>query len=373
MVLQAFDETLHRVVAIKLLAPQLATSSPNLDPSEGLAQPFMELPFRRMLEVNKSSRWKRRAMWPGRSVNSSTMGGRLAMEPEREGPIKAIVQLLSEEIDEVIRALREHLKETSPEQLKRAKGIARVEEDTLRPGVKNVRVVPGMTSKPPRTTKEQPMPGPNRPDLCDAPRAPMPMKVRPMLATPADRPFDRPGWVFEVKWEGYRAIAEVDKGRIRLYSGNGLSFTERYHPVAAALAKIPHRVVLDGELVVLDDKGHSNPEALQTYRSHRSTGKLVYQVFDILYLDGHDLRGLPLIRRKEILRQILPAVPGLAICDHVEEGGLAFFDAAAKAGVKGMIAKDGASKYIPGSRSDCWLKVRAEEHPRQRKPWWKFW
>jgi bifunctional non-homologous end joining protein LigD len=201
----------------------------------------------------------------------------------------------------------------------------------------------------------------------------MPTNIRPMLATPVDKPFDRAGWVFEIKWEGYRAIAELDEGRVRLYSGNGLSFSERYQAVASALAKIPHRAVLDGELVVLDDKGHSSLLALETYRSHRSIGRLTYQIFDILYLDGHDLRGLPLIQRKEILGQVLPKLPGLAFCDHVEERGLAYFDALATAGVEGMIAKDAASKYIAGRRSGCWLKVKAEEHPRQRKPWWKFW
>jgi bifunctional non-homologous end joining protein LigD len=98
---------------------------------------------------------------------------------------------------------------------------------------------------------------------------------------------------------------------------------------------------------------------LQNYRSHRTAGHLVYEVFDILHLDGHDLRGLHLIRRKEILRQILPAIPDLAFCDHIEEQGLAFFDAVKKAGLEGMIAKDGASKYRAGRRSDCWLKVKA--------------
>jgi bifunctional non-homologous end joining protein LigD len=134
----------------------------------------------------------------------------------------------------------------------------------------------------------------------------MPTNVRPMLATLVDSPFDRAGWIFELKWDGYRVIAEVDKGRVRLFSRNGLSFTERYHAVATALEKFRHQTVLDGEVVVLDDKGHPSFEALQNYRSHRTAGHLVYEVFDILYLDGHDLRGLPLIRRKESLRQIMP-------------------------------------------------------------------
>src|SRR5437773_2673918 len=83
--------------------------------------------------------------------------------------------------------------------------------------------------------------GQRGPDLRDAPRAPMPANLRPMLATLVKRPFDRPGWIFEIKWDGYRVIAELDKGHARLYSRNGLSFTERYHAVATALAKIPHR------------------------------------------------------------------------------------------------------------------------------------
>ncbi len=151
----------------------------------------------------------------------------------------------------------------------------------------------------------------NQPDLQDAPRAPMPTNVRPMLATLVDKPFDRAGWVFELKWDGYRAIAEVDKGRVRLYSRNGLSFAERYKPVVAALEKLGHQAVLDGEVVVGGDDGRANFELLQNYGSTK-TGRLLYCVFDLLYLDGHDLRGLPLTRRKEILQRILPEVPRCA-------------------------------------------------------------
>src|SRR5262249_53902727 len=107
-----------------------------------------------------------------------------------------------------------------------------------------------------------------RPDLCDAPRAQMTANVRPMLATLVDKPFDRPGWIFEIKWDGYRIMAQLDNGQVRLYSRNGLPFTGRYPAVAAALAKIPRRAVLDGEVVVLDANGYSDFEALQNYRGH---------------------------------------------------------------------------------------------------------
>src|SRR5581483_10406331 len=122
---------------------------------------------------------------------------------------------------------------------------------------------------------------------------------------------------------------------------------------------VSHQAILDGEVVVLDEKGHSNFEALQNYRSRQTAGHLAYQVFDILYLDGHDLRGLPLIRRKEILQRILPASPGLIFSDHIDDRGLAFFMVVARMGLEGMIGKDGASKYVEGRRSSCWLKVKA--------------
>src|SRR5262249_21214659 len=147
--------------------------------------------------------------------------------------------------------------------------------------------------------------------------------------------------------------------QVRLYSRNGLSFTKRYWPVTAALQKLEHQAVLDGEVVVLDEKGHPSFEGLQNYRNHRATGPLVYQVFDLLHLDGHDLRGLPLRRRKAILQQMLPKAPELSFCEHIEDAGLAFFDAVAKAGLEGMVAKDGNSVYREGRRSDCWLKVKA--------------
>lgn len=186
----------------------------------------------------------------------------------------------------------------------------------------------------------------------------MPANVRPMLATLVHKPFDRPGWLFEIKWDGYRIIAEVSS-RVRLYSRNGLSFTGRYHPIASALEKLGHEAILDGEVVVVDEHGHPDFEALQNYRNRRPGGQLVYYVFDLLYLDGHDLRGLPLIRRKELLQSILPALPGICFCEHVEGQGLAFFNAVSEMGLEGMLAKDGASAYREGKRSDCWLKIKA--------------
>jgi bifunctional non-homologous end joining protein LigD len=194
-------------------------------------------------------------------------------------------------------------------------------------------------------------------DLGGAPRGPMPTNIKPMLATLGGKPFDRRGWLFEIKWDGYRTIAEVSGGRARLYSRNGLSFSQRYRPVTAALANLGHSAVLDGEVVVVDEQGRPDFDALENYRRYQPC--LVYYVFDLLYLDGHDLRDLPLWRRKELLQQILPPLPGVRFCEHIEEEGLVFFSAVSKMGLEGMVAKDGTSSYQEGRRTDRWLKIKA--------------
>jgi bifunctional non-homologous end joining protein LigD len=193
-------------------------------------------------------------------------------------------------------------------------------------------------------------------DLTDAPKAALPRNVKPMLAAAVDRSFDKPGWMFEIKWDGYRAIAEVTAKKTRLYSRKQLSFGA-YGPIVESLKKLGHEAVLDGEIVVLDEAGKSQFQLLQNYKRTKA-GPLVYYVFDLLYLDGHDLRGLPLLRRKQILAAILGDLPNIKLSDHVEERGVAFFDAVAERGLEGMIAKDGAGRYHEGRRSKSWLKVK---------------
>jgi len=197
-------------------------------------------------------------------------------------------------------------------------------------------------------------------DVDDAPRGSMPHEVRPMLAQEVMRPFDREGWMFEVKWDGYRAIAEVEGsgGDVRLYSRNGLSFVERYPPIVEALKSLDHAAVLDGEVVVVDEEGRSQFQWLQEYQAvHKGT--LLYYVFDLLFLDGRDLQDLPLRRRKEVLRQLLSGNGIVRLSDHVEEQGVAFFEAAKKAGLEGVMAKDGQSRYQQGKRGTDWLKIKA--------------
>jgi bifunctional non-homologous end joining protein LigD len=194
-------------------------------------------------------------------------------------------------------------------------------------------------------------------DLSDAPEGPMPRNVRPMLATLVDEPFDRDGWLFEIKWDGYRAIAEVEPGDVRLYSRNLLSYNERFPAVVEALPRIGARAVLDGELVVLDEKGVSQFQLLQNYLRTRR-GTLLYYVFDVLWLDGHDLRDLPLLRRRDILRKALPDLPNIRLSDSIERQGLALFNQASDRGLEGIMGKRGDAPYRAGVRSRDWLKVR---------------
>jgi bifunctional non-homologous end joining protein LigD len=196
-------------------------------------------------------------------------------------------------------------------------------------------------------------------DLRDAPRGPMPRQVEPMLATRFEKPFDHPDWIFEVKWDGYRAIAEVEKQSVRLYSRNQVSLTERYRLIASSLSQLGHNAVLDGEIVVLDEHGRAQFGLLQNY-GRSPNGVLAYFAFDLLYLDGHDLRGLPLLRRKELLAPIIRDLPYVRLSEHIRQHGTAFFAAAERQRVEGIVAKLAQSRYAVGERTRAWLKIKTE-------------
>ena len=126
-----------------------------------------------------------------------------------------------------------------------------------------------------------------------------------MLATLVDQPFDSKDWVYETKWDGFRLVAEVRRDSVRLFSRNGIEVTARYPSIAQALRTITQPCVIDGELVALDAKGRSRFQLLQNALRDEST-KLRYCVFDILFLDGKDMRRKPLLERKALLKQVLP-------------------------------------------------------------------
>jgi bifunctional non-homologous end joining protein LigD len=194
-------------------------------------------------------------------------------------------------------------------------------------------------------------------ELHAAPVKPMPRDVKPMLATLVREPFDHPEWLFEVKWDGYRAIAEIRDGEIALYSRNLLSLQQKFSSIVDALREFRCEAVLDGEIVVVDDEGYPDFQMLQHYQESGS-GHLLYYVFDLLYFQGHDLTGLPLLMRKELLKKILPSLPEIKYSDHVWKDGVLFFTVVKEKGLEGIIAKDAHSAYQMGIRSRQWLKVK---------------
>ncbi|MCI0681222.1 MAG: DNA ligase D [Gemmataceae bacterium] len=202
--------------------------------------------------------------------------------------------------------------------------------------------------------------GPSTTPVTAGRQAEMPHRIKPMLATLVDKPFDRAGWLFEIKWDGFRALAEIERGKVRLYSRNLLSYEQTFAPLVRALEVFGHDAVLDGEIVALDAQGRSQFELLQNYQKSRE-GVLAYYIFDLLYLDGQDLRGVPLRQRKELLASLLGRHPALRLSEHIEERGVAFFKAAADQGLEGIIAKNAASRYREGKRGPEWLKLKARK------------
>lgn len=194
--------------------------------------------------------------------------------------------------------------------------------------------------------------------LKKAPKAKFTTVVQPMLATLVDKPFDEEGWLYEVKWDGYRAIAFLNEGKALLKSRNDKSFDEKFYPVLAALKKWKINAIVDGEVAVLNEKGISDFGSLQNWRSE-ADGALYYYVFDILWLDGKDLSRLPLRERRAILEATVPGNDIIRLSRAFEESGMQFFEAAKKMGLEGIIAKKADSLYEAGNRSKEWLKIKA--------------
>ncbi|QIY90105.1 DNA ligase D [Chryseobacterium gallinarum] len=184
--------------------------------------------------------------------------------------------------------------------------------------------------------------------------------VEPMLATLVDKPFDDEGWVYEVKWDGYRAVALMNKGKVEIKSRNDKSFNDKFYPVYDELKKFGLDAILDGEIVVLGEAGTANFGSLQNWRSE-ADGDLVYYVFDILWYKGKNLKDLSLLERKAILRAVLPESTKILPSEHFETSGITFLEEAKKLGLEGIMAKKKDSVYHTHSRSRDWLKIKANK------------
>lgn len=196
--------------------------------------------------------------------------------------------------------------------------------------------------------------------LEEAPKAPFPKNIQPMLGTLVSEPFDAPGWLYEIKWDGYRTLALCNKGKVELLSRNNKSFNEKFYPIYQAVVDWDINAVIDGEICVVNDKGIARFGSLQNWRSE-ADGDLVYYVFDILWLDGHDLTELPLIKRKELLRPLVPASGIIRYSESFESSATEFLSVAGEMGMEGIMAKKADSIYLPGERTRDWLKLKANK------------
>ncbi len=190
--------------------------------------------------------------------------------------------------------------------------------------------------------------------------APMPENLVPMLASLVEEPFDKDDWVYEIKWDGYRAVAYCDGEDVKLSSRNLSDFTERYEPVATALQQLELNAVFDGEIVAVDEKGMAVFQSLQNWQN--TPVHLQYFIFDLIWLDGYDISALSLLERKKILRSVIPENdPVIKYSDHVEGTGIKFFEAAMAQGLEGIMAKKGSGSYHAGSRTADWLKIKVNQ------------
>ena len=202
----------------------------------------------------------------------------------------------------------------------------------------------------------------------DPTRQPMPEQLKPMLARAGSLPVRDAGWAFEVKWDGVRALAYSEPGRLRLESRNGNDITASYpelRPLNRALSS--HHAILDGEIVAFDEHGRPSFGRLQS-RMHVSSDSaarrrskevpVAYVIFDLLWLDGHPLLALPYGERRARLAELGLEGPAWRTPEHVVGNGAAMLEASLRNGLEGVVAKKLDSLYDPGRRSPCWLKVK---------------
>jgi len=205
-------------------------------------------------------------------------------------------------------------------------------------------------------------------DLHPVRKSTMPSRIGPMLATLSNQLFSDPNWLFEIKWDGVRALAHLSNNSLTLRSRNNVDITKRY-PELASLPKhvAPREAVLDGEIVALNETGLSDFELLQERMHVRAPREkliastpVVYFVFDLLYCDGFDLREAPLLQRKQFLQRLLYPSSTFRYADHQLEQGKELFELARQHGLEGIVAKRIDSQYV-SDRSANWLKLKVTQ------------
>jgi bifunctional non-homologous end joining protein LigD len=201
-----------------------------------------------------------------------------------------------------------------------------------------------------------------------------PTSVKPMLAVPVDKPFDNKDWVFEIKWDGVRSILFLNKSKniLEIQARSGMTITHRYPEIAASAKtaiQCENSVVLDGEIVVLDSEGvpdfqrhqkRMNVDAKKDIEALSKSAPATYFVFDILHLDGRNLKQLEFMERRAILAKVLKVRSSrMRISDHIDEWGKAVFENSVNMKLEGVVGKEKHSKYLEGVRSPSWVKIKS--------------
>ena len=199
--------------------------------------------------------------------------------------------------------------------------------------------------------------------LAAARTAKLPEYIEPMAATLASKPFRDEDWLFEIKWDGYRVEAVVRDGSVRLWTRRGNDAATYFGDFLAPPNWIDaHDAIVDGEVVAFDENGTPDfgvlQEKISALRAGQRASGLLYQAFDLLYLDGKSLLDVPLEDRKRLLKSVLKDSRRARYASHVETEGVDFYAAAQKMGVEGVVAKHRRSRYEPGRRTNTWLKIK---------------
>lgn len=231
-----------------------------------------------------------------------------------------------------------------------------------------------MAKKPPKMSKSAPLLREaepplvsmhvrvRRPEQPELPFDPMPNRVEPCLARLVDTPPTGQQWTFEIKWDGYRMAVYIEPHRVHVLSRNGINWTDRVPGIVADANAIGGTAILDGEAVVLDEQGRSDFNALQkafgVRGGRKASGDVILYAFDLLYLDGHDLRSMGLHERRAMLERLLDGRAGaIRLSETIEADGAALFKQACSLGLEGIIAKHEAQPYRSGRTGD-WLKIK---------------
>jgi bifunctional non-homologous end joining protein LigD len=263
--------------------------------------------------------------------------------------------LLIKENDEYARAGADaHIVDTEPDSVASGRSLEAIATDPDRVWHSNKSVAENVRTG--RVRRKKPTLSLGKID--GARKAALPASVDAELATLVDAVPPGADWLHEIKYDGYRMLCRIDDGRCRIVSRNGKEWTQAFRGIADAAARLPvDSAWIDGEIVVMDEHGRTSFQALQNVLSDDSSAKPLYYAFDLLYLNGYDVRAAALSARKALLRKLIGGGSAIRFSDHVEGNGEAFFAEACKLGLEGIVSKRVASPY-QATRGRDWQKVK---------------